>query len=71
MKIRRNYLGRIHLLEVLDDIDDTICDLGFVEEGASYLFRETAQYSIERKSEEAGIRSKVLRYSLYVHSQVL
>lgn len=70
MKIERNYLGRIYLLKILDDGDNTICDIGFVKEGASHLLRETAQYCIERKGEEAGIRSRVLRYSPNGHPQV-
>ncbi len=61
------YLGRIDLLEVFDDGDDAIGNLGFVEEGTPDLFgEETAPYRID---------GRVIKisggYGLYVHPQVL
>lgn len=64
------YLGRIDFLEVLDDVDNPIGDLGFVKEGSPDLFRvEAASYGVEG-GEESGAR--VWLHSLNDwHSQVL
>jgi hypothetical protein len=50
-----NYLGRIDFLEVLDNIDNSIGDLGFVKKGASNFLGETAADGIEGETEEAVV----------------
>lgn len=65
LRKKRFYLVRIDLLKVLNDGDDPIRDLRFVEEGAPNVLREeTASYRAEGEHV-----TRVSRHGLNAHPQ--